>query len=413
MKIFQKVSFIVPALVLVLSLTGPMATFAAGPAGIDLGAADNFSILTKTGISTTGSTHIVGDIGVSPAQATYLTGFALSLPVASTFATSPLVVGNVYAPGYANPTPATMTTAVSAMETAYADGAQRTNPGFTELGAGNIGGLTLAPGLYKWGTGVSIPSNVTLSGSTNDVWIFQIAQTLNVSSGAKILLSGGAQASNVYWIVAGQTTIGTTAVFNGTILDKTAIVLNTGSTLNGRALAQTAVTLDAASVTKPSASAAVVTPEPVLVQVPPSVPAPTPAPTPAFISAPAPTSSGTQGIGSVVVTLPPVIRAPLLLLNTPTLTSTPAPAASFGLQVKAIATNLVPGNKSSKVITLQQFLISQNKGPAARALAKVGTTSYFGGLTRLALAEFQASAGIRPALGNFGSITRAYLSTHF
>ncbi|MDP2944065.1 MAG: ice-binding family protein, partial [bacterium] len=134
------------------------------------------------------------------------------------------------------------------MQTAYTDGAGRA-PSVTELGAGNIGGLTLTPGVYKWDTGVTIPTDVTLSGGANDVWIFQIAQNLNISSATKIILSGGAQAGNIFWVVAGQTTIGTTAVFNGNILDQTAIVLNTGATLNGRALAQTAVTLDANSVT--------------------------------------------------------------------------------------------------------------------------------------------------------------------
>lgn len=131
----------------------------------------------------------------------------------------------------------------------------------TELGAGNIGGLTLTPGVYKWSTGVTIPTDVTLSGSANDVWIFQVAQNLNVSSAAHIILSGGAQAGNIFWVVAGQTTIGTTAVFNGNILDQTAIVLNTGATLNGRALAQTAVTLDSNAVTMstPVTSVSVVT----------------------------------------------------------------------------------------------------------------------------------------------------------
>lgn len=232
---------------------------AAGPAAVNLGSAGNFTILAKTGISTTGTTSVVGDIGVSPAEATYITGFGLILPSASAFSTSSLVSGKVYAPSYASPTPANLTTAISNMETAYTDAAGRTNPTATELGAGNIGGLTLAPGLYKWSTGVTIPTDVTLSGSASDVWIFQIAQNLNVSSSAKVVLAGGAQASNIFWQVAGQTTLGTTSVFNGNILSQTAIVLNTGATLNGRALAQTAVTLDSNAVTVPSYSAPVVT----------------------------------------------------------------------------------------------------------------------------------------------------------
>ena len=167
------------------------------------------------------------------------------------FSTSSLVTGNIYAPGYASPTPANLTTAISNMETAYTNAAGRTLPTATELGAGNIGGMTLAPGLYKWGTGVTIPTDVTLSGGANDVWIFQIAQTLTVSSGVTVHLTGGAKAGNIFWQVAGQTTLGTTSVFNGNILCQTAIVMNNGATLFGRALAQTAVTLDAAVVISP------------------------------------------------------------------------------------------------------------------------------------------------------------------
>ena len=221
-------------------------------APVPLGTAGNFAILAKSGISTTGTTSITGDIGVSPAAATYITGFGLTMDASNQFATSSLVTGKIYAPGYAVPTPANMTTAISDMQTAYTNTAGRTLPTATELGAGNIGGMTLAPGLYKWGTGVTIPTSVTLSGGANDVWIFQIAQTLTVGNGVHVNLSGGAQAKNIFWQVAGQTTLGTTSVFNGNILDQTAIVLNTGATLNGRALAQTAVTLNADVVVKPT-----------------------------------------------------------------------------------------------------------------------------------------------------------------
>src|SRR6185503_17834148 len=185
------------------------------PAAVNLGTAGNYVILTKSGISTTGVTAIVGDIGVSPIAASGITGFALSAPP-TTFSTSLLVTGKVWAADYAVPTPANLTTAVLDMETAYTDAAGRTLPDFTELGAGNIGGLTLAPGLYKWGTGVSIPSNgVTLAGSSTDIWIFQIAQDLTLSSGAIVHLTGGARANQVFWQVAGKATLGTTSRFNG------------------------------------------------------------------------------------------------------------------------------------------------------------------------------------------------------
>lgn len=285
-----------------LGLASPLITLAASPAAVNLGSADNFVILAKSGISTTGSTLITGDIGVSPIAASALTGFGLTLNSSNAFSTSPIVTGKIYASDYASPTPTTMSTAISDMQTAYVDASGRTNPTATELGAGNIGGMTLAPGVYKWSTGVIIPTNITLSGSATDVWIFQIAQTLTVSSGVRIILSGGAQASNVFWVVAGQTTLGTTAVFNGNILDQTAIVLNTGATLNGRALAQTAVTLDANVVTKVTASVPASTPTPAPTPTPVSTPTPTPTPTATPVSTPTPTTQSTNPVPTVSAT---------------------------------------------------------------------------------------------------------------
>ena len=110
---------------------------------------------------------------------------------------------------------------------------------------------TLAPGVYKWGTGLVIPTDVTLAGGANAVWIFQIAQNLTVSSAMKVKLSGGAQAKNIFWQVAGQATFGTTSHFEGNVLSKTGITFQTGATINGRALAQSAVILDGNTVTKP------------------------------------------------------------------------------------------------------------------------------------------------------------------
>ena len=223
-----------------------------GPAPVNLGTAGNFVILAKTGVSTTGTTAVVGDIGVSPVAASYITGFSLIADSTNTFSTSSVVTGKLYAADYAPPTPAGMTTAVSDMETAFTDAAGRTLPDFTELGAGDISGLTLVPGLYKWGTGVLITNaGATLSGGANDVWIFQIAQDLTVNNSAIITLSGGAQAKNIFWQVSGQATLGTAADFKGIILSQTLISLNTGAKMNGRALAQTAVTLDATAITAP------------------------------------------------------------------------------------------------------------------------------------------------------------------
>ncbi|MBC7766530.1 DUF3494 domain-containing protein [Arenimonas sp.] len=406
----------------VLVFSASSTTYAAGPSAINLSSSGSFVILTKTGISTTGSTAIVGDIGVSPIGATAITGFSLNLPADNAYSTSPLVTGKVYAPGYANPTSVVLTSAIGDMQTAYTDGAGRTNPTTTELGAGNIGGLTITPGLYKWGTGVTIPSDVTLSGSANDVWIFQIAQTLNVSSGVKVILSGGAQASNVFWVVAGQATIGTTAEVNGTILGQTAIVLNTGARLNGRALAQTAVTLDSSTVTIPSGSPAVVsTPST------PTVVAPTPTPSPVSIQTNTQTTVTGQTSTSVATpittqqaitttsrgTYQSSAQVPNFNGASPTLYQASQSTTNLGQGVRVIAMNLRQGNTGNSVKVLQQFLIDQNKGTSARALGRNGTSNYFGPLTRRALAEFQASVGISPSSGNFGRITKEYIRANY
>ncbi|MGD0994676.1 MAG: ice-binding family protein [Candidatus Bathyarchaeia archaeon] len=254
-----------------------------------LGTAGNFAILAKTGISTTGTTSITGNIGVSPAAATYITGFGLIMDKSNTFSTSSLVIGKVYAANYATPTPTMMTTAISDMQTAYTTVAGLTTPApVTALGAGNIGGLTITAGIYKWSTNVIIPSAVTLSGSSSDEWVFQIAGTLTVSSNVQVILSGGAQASNIFWVVAGQTTLGTHSAFNGIILDKTTIALTTGATLNGIALAQSAVTLQSNTIISPI-STTTPTPTP----TPTSTSSPTSTSTPKSTSTSSPTSTST------------------------------------------------------------------------------------------------------------------------
>lgn len=217
---------------------------------VDLGTASGFAILAKSAISTVPASAITGNIGVSPAAASFITGFSLTADATNAFATSPQVTGRVYAADYAPPTPSNLTTAVGDMELAFTDAAGRAAD-VTELGAGNIGGMTLAPGVYKWGTGLLIPTDVTLRGSATDVWIFQIGQDLTVSSGARIALAGGALPQNVFWQVAGLVDLGTTAHGEGVVLSQTAITLRTGATINGRLLAQTAVELDSSTVVAP------------------------------------------------------------------------------------------------------------------------------------------------------------------
>ena len=224
--------------------TNAVAVFGQTP--VALGAAGPFAILTKSGITDVPSSAINGDVGASP-----ITGAAIHL-------TCPEVMtGTIYSVNAAGPLPCRvtdptlLTTAVANMQAAYTNAAGRTNPNFVNLGAGHIGGLTLAPGLYKWTTAVSIATNVTLSGGADAVWIFQIAGTLTQASATQVILGGGARPKNIFWQAAGGVAIGTTAHFEGTILAKTKIAMKTGASANGRLLAQTAVTLEQNAVTAP------------------------------------------------------------------------------------------------------------------------------------------------------------------
>ena len=232
------------------SITGPGA--ALGPATVNLGTAANYALLAKDSIDAVLATSVTGDVGISPAAASYITGFSLVLDSTEDFSTSIYVTGKIYAADYtgngAGGTPgqttSNLTTAVSNMEAAYTDASTRPTPDSTDLGAaGDIGGLNFVPGLYKFTTAVSMTSDITLTGDSNDVWIFQIAGTFNMSNAVMIHLAGGALPQNIFWVSAGAATLGTTAHFEGILLSQTAITLGTGASVNGRLLAQSALTL--------------------------------------------------------------------------------------------------------------------------------------------------------------------------
>lgn len=225
--------------------TKPIPSTAQAP--VALGAAGTFAILTKSGITNVFASAINGDVGTSP-----ITGAAIGLTCAE------VKTGKVYSVNAAGPLPCTvinptlLTLSVGDMEHAYNDAAGRKSPNFTELGAGEIGGLTLVPGLYKWGTGVLISKDVTLSGGPKDVWIFQIAGTTTQANGTRVTLAGGALAKNIFWQSGGAVSIGTTAHFEGILLAKSLIAVKTGASANARLLAQTAVTLQQNAVTQPA-----------------------------------------------------------------------------------------------------------------------------------------------------------------
>lgn len=240
--------FVIPVAILSMLAVGTSSAAAAAPqAPVDLGSAGNFTVLSKTGITDVFKTTIDGNVGTSP-----ITGAALLLTCAE-------VNGIIYTVTDAGPlgdcrvTDATrLTAAVGDMETAYNDAAGRTLPDALNLGAGEIGGLTLTPGLYKWTTDLSISKDVTLAGGPDDVFILQVAGTLKEANAKNVILTGGAQAKNVFWASAGAVSIGTNSHMEGTILSKTMIAMNTKASLNGRLLAQTAVTLQMNTITPPA-----------------------------------------------------------------------------------------------------------------------------------------------------------------
>ena len=205
----------------------------AGQTPVNLRTAGNFAVLAASTVTNTGLTKVTGDLGVSPGTA--VTGFGPGV-----------VNGTIHA---GDPVAAQ---AQLDLTTAYNDAAGRVSP---MLIAGNLGGLTLIPGLYKSSSSLEVSSgDLTLDGrgDANAVFIFQIASTLNMTTGRKIFLIGGAQAKNVFWQVGSSATFGTTAVIIGNVMAAQSISLATGAKLNGRALARiAAVTLDTNVVKKP------------------------------------------------------------------------------------------------------------------------------------------------------------------
>jgi hypothetical protein len=232
---------------LALPVIASAASAAHPQAPVKLGSAGTFALLSKTGVTDVYASVINGDVGASP-----ITGAAIGLRC------NEIASGIIYTVDAAGPLPCSvtaatlLTSAVGDMEAAYTDAAGRVLPDFTELGSGEIGGKTLAPGLYKWGTSVKISKDVTLAGGPTDVWIFQIAGGIEQASATRVTLTGGALAKNVFWQAADAVSIGTTAHFEGVVLAKTMVAVKTGASVNGRLLAQTAVTLQKNSITQPA-----------------------------------------------------------------------------------------------------------------------------------------------------------------
>jgi hypothetical protein len=238
---------------LALASLAPVPGFSLPLEKVNLGSTAKFAVLAGSLISNVPGSAITGDVALSPSAGSMITGFGANE-----------ITGTVYTvdetgPAGSVPAASELTTAKGDLTIAYNDAAGRTpvpEGPFLDPGAGDIGGMTLIPGLYKFTSALSITgSDVTLSGNANDVWIFQIASGLNVGNGIKVILSGGAQAANIFWQVGTSATLGTTSVFKGTIMADQSISMNTGATLDGRALASiAAVTLASSTVTRPAPS---------------------------------------------------------------------------------------------------------------------------------------------------------------
>lgn len=201
---------------------------------IAMAGASNLCVLAGSSISNTGATNITGDMGLSPG--TSVGGFPPGI-----------LVGTLHI------NDAIANQAKLDLTAAYNDAAGRTATDIVTL-SGNIGGLTLTPGLYKSTSSLAISSgDVTFDakGNSNAVFIIQIASAFTTTSGRKVFLAGGAQASHIFWQVGSSATFGTTSALKGTFLVMQSISFNTGATLDGRALTRTgAVTMSGNTIVK-------------------------------------------------------------------------------------------------------------------------------------------------------------------
>ncbi len=214
-----------------------------GPAPVDLQSAGDFVVLAQMAIADVPPSAVTGNVGMSPSPGT---GIGISCAE---------VTGGVYAADATGPAPCSisdpnrLTAAISDSVVAFDDAAGRA-PDYNEHAAGNIGGLNLGPATYRWSTAVTIPASLTLTGTADDVWIFQIAEDLIVAPGVSITLAGGAQARNVFW-QSFAADLGAAARFSGVLLSETAIVLRAGASVNGRLMSGTMISLDKNAVRQP------------------------------------------------------------------------------------------------------------------------------------------------------------------
>jgi hypothetical protein len=221
---------------------------------VELGSAKDFVILAKTGISTVPASSITGNIGVSPIAATAITGFKLKMDSGREFSTAEeQITGKAYAADYAAPIPTELNDAVSDMETAYANAAERPNEDGERINTrnGDLSGMSLTPGVYTFGVDISFSEDISFDGGPTDVFIIQTTGNLLQKQGTQVILEeGGVQAKNIFWQVGGEVVVSEGSVLKGILLVKTKALFMAGSSLDGRVFAQTACNLQKASITE-------------------------------------------------------------------------------------------------------------------------------------------------------------------
>src|SRR3954469_4886218 len=213
---------------------------------INLRGTARFAVLAASGITSVPTSAIIGDVGLSPAARSKITGLTPSE-----------VTGSILAADDGGATAVLLTQAQNDLTTAYNDAAGR-SLGAVDVANADLGGRTLAPGLYKSTGTLNITGNLTLDaqGDANAIYIFQVASVLTAAAGSQVILSGGTKAANVFWQVGTSAAMGTTSAFKGNIMADQSISFATGAKLDGRALVRIgAVTLDSTTITIPAQGA--------------------------------------------------------------------------------------------------------------------------------------------------------------
>ncbi len=219
-----RVSVGTAAVACLMAFGPPVADASPSPTTVPLGAAAGFAVVGGSTVTSAGVSTLTGDLGVSPGTAA--TGFPPGV-----------IIGSLHGGD------AAATLAHADLASAYADAAGRSPAAPI---TGDLGGVTLTPGVYGAGAALTLAGTLTLDaqGNPNAVFILQAGSTLGTAAGSHVNLTGGAQSCNVFWQVGSSATLGASSTLAGTILASTSISMGDSVIINGRALARDgAVTL--------------------------------------------------------------------------------------------------------------------------------------------------------------------------